>query len=63
MPEYVALSNTSKEFGEDSSTDGEDGDEEGTLHLLFQNRRLSNDFSKKVCFISITPLSLYANEK
>jgi hypothetical protein len=52
MPEYVALSNTSKEFGEDSSTDGEDGDEEGTLHLLFQNRRMSDDFSKKVYFTS-----------
>jgi hypothetical protein len=50
MPDYVALSNTSKEYGEDSSTDGEDGEEEGTLHLLFQSGRLSDEFSKKVYF-------------
>jgi hypothetical protein len=58
MPEYVALSTTSKEFGDDSSTDGEDGEDEGTLHLLFQNQPLNDEFSKKVRY-NLTILRIF----
>lgn len=58
MPEYVPLSNNSTDCGEDSSTDGgDDAEERGTLHLLFQNRRMSDELPKHVC--SFNPQSLF----
>jgi len=48
MPEYVSVPTSPTICGEDGSTDGGDDPDEGTLHLLFQNRHLNSGFLKQV---------------